>query len=316
MSDLATRFRPRALNQIIGQDSLGVLYTWYTEKAIPHVILFYGPSGTGKTTAARVLANMVEAKPSDITEIDVADERGIDMARDLIEQTGPWSKPLPPSKVKVVIIDEVVQLPETTQQAMLTMLEEPEPWVYFFLCTTRINKLLDTFKSRCKILKLQPVDKYLMRSHLQSITRQLQLEESDVSGEVIMRIADRADGNMRFALQMLEQVIAIRGREHQLIALDVSVTDDTPKDIGDLCRLLLKPASLKEIYTCLDAITDAPETVRIRVLAYANKALRGGNDRASALIRAFQYDFSQYATIPQAGLALACRDAFAALRGR
>lgn len=311
MPDLATCFRPQVLSEVIGQPATSILNAWITENEIPHVVLFHGPSGVGKTTLARILAKAVGAKLNDITEIDVADERGIDMARDLIDQTGPWSKPLPPSIAKVVIIDEVVQLPETTQQAMLTMLEEPEDWVYFFLCTTKLTKLLDAFKSRCKIIKLQCIPARIIHNRLDDIACKI---ESPMPSPILQKIAEHASGNMRTALNLLERTLAIQDEQQQLRSLSETETetDDTPKNVAELCRLLLNPTPLKEVFACLDAITDSPETVRIRVLAYMNRVLRGGNDRATTIIRIFQYDFSQYAAVPQAGLALACRDVFAA----
>lgn len=153
---MSKEFRPSKLDEIFGQDHLKpILNNWLADiKSVPQAILFHGPYGNGKTTIARILAEKLVSNPSDINEINAAASRGIDDIREIAESTmfsGLGGN-------KVYIIDELHQMTQAAQSALLKVIEEPKKGIYFMLCTTDFAKLLDTIRSRCTKLEVRLLD--------------------------------------------------------------------------------------------------------------------------------------------------------------
>ncbi|MBI5358005.1 DNA polymerase III subunit gamma/tau [Candidatus Amesbacteria bacterium] len=175
-------------------------------KNIPHAFLFSGPRGTGKTSAARILAMSINKvkniDSTDIIEMDAASNGGIEEIRTLREQVG--LAPLS-SKYKVYIIDEVHMLSIGAANALLKTLEEPPSHVIFVLCTTDPQKLPETVISRCTRVQFT-------RPSLDEISTKLKIvakgEKYKISEEDLSIIASEAKGSFRDAIKILEQVIA------------------------------------------------------------------------------------------------------------
>ena len=299
---LANQFRPKTLSEVVGQpEAVSIIESWKKDNDIPHVVLLVGDSGTGKTTLSGLLTEMVGLEKNRDTYIDInaADDRSIDMARDVINDIR--CRPLPPSKVKVVEMDEVVQLPEATQNALLDMLENPPTWAYFFLCTSKVSKLLKTFRSRCKVITLNPLDQRTIRVHMLKCAAKL---PNTVYSSAIDKIGALAEGNMRTAFSMLETIHLLPNAIQQCRALESWIEEREDDPIGQLCRALLDGHGIME---ARNKVTESPEGVRMRVLAYMNKVLcGGGSPRAGLVLDVFQYDWSQYGNQQQAGLTLCC----------
>ena len=147
------KYRPDNLEDFIGgREAISTLKTMLsdTEKC-PHVFLFQGPTGCGKTTLARIIASELKCTGDDLKEIDTADFRGIDTARDIRKKL--QFKPME-SPCRIWIIDECHKMTPDAQNALLKTLEECPDHVYFILCTTEPQKLIKTIVGRCSVFSV------------------------------------------------------------------------------------------------------------------------------------------------------------------
>jgi len=193
-------FRPDNIGKIFGQDHLqDLLVSWVDNPTlIPQSILFAGPYGVGKTTLARILANNIVQSKNDLKEINAANARGIDDTRSWAESA--QFSPLG-NGGKVYIIDELHQMTNAAQSAMLKVIEEPPPNVYFFLCTTEPYKLLPAIRSRCTMLELKLLS-------LQDTTAMLGFVfQNKLNKNLIGAIHVKSGGHARDAIKMAEVAI-------------------------------------------------------------------------------------------------------------
>lgn len=283
MAELYRRYRPTKFEDVIGNDIAIKTIKKEIENGT-HVFLFTGNAGCGKTTLARIIATEVGATDLSITEINSADNRGIDTARDIMEKMR--YNPADGSAM-VWILDEVHMVTTAGQNALLKALEEVPESVYFILCTTDPQKLIEPLKSRCSIINVKPLDKdnmvYLLRKTAKA-------EGVKIGIDVYERIADLAEGGSRKALKLLAKVINLDDDEERLEALEDVDADENPETI-ELCRALMnnrkgKSESLK-LVKALD-LSDA-EKVRMAVMGYMTAVIlnSGGNQRAECALQVF-----------------------------
>lgn len=165
---LSVSMRPEKLDDMIGMDeTISTIKSQLTCGRVPHFFLIVGPTGSGKTTIARIIALMLQFKNHeinyeivnklDITEINASDKNGIDDVRNIIEMTR--YKPLSPSIAKVFIMDEAHQLTTQAQNTLLKETEEACKHVYFIFCTSAENKIIPTLQRRAYIIKTSGIDK-------------------------------------------------------------------------------------------------------------------------------------------------------------
>lgn len=225
----ARRCRPRTFDDVLGQDHvIHTLKNAIEQKRLAHAYLFVGPRGTGKTTTARIFAKALNCSngPStqfdpdepickeiedgtsfDVLEIDGASNRGIDSIRELRENVR-----FAPSKGKfrIVYIDEVHMLTKESFNALLKTLEEPPPHVKFIFATTEPHKILPTILSRCQRFDLRPIPADTIATHLLNIATN---DGVELSKEAAYAVAKAADGGMRDALSMLDQLVSFCGKK-------------------------------------------------------------------------------------------------------
>jgi DNA polymerase-3 subunit gamma/tau len=227
----ARKWRPQTFDDIVEQQHVTrTLKNAIRLDRIAHAYLFAGTRGVGKTTTARVLAKALncESGPTfepcnicqsclditqgaslDIVEIDGASNRGIDEIRDLRERL----RYLPSrSRYKVYIIDEVHMLTKEAFNALLKTLEEPPPHVVFIFATTELEKIPYTILSRCQRFEFKRVS---LAGIVEQLERVVQGEGITISRASLLRIAKAAEGSMRDAQSLLDQVVAFCGLEVQ-----------------------------------------------------------------------------------------------------
>jgi DNA polymerase-3 subunit gamma/tau len=221
---IARKWRPQTFDEIVGQEHVTTtLKNAIATGRIGHAYLFTGIRGVGKTTAARVLAKALNcvngptAEPCnrcsacteitngssmDVKEVDGASNRGIDSIRELRE--GVAFAPVR-DRYKIYVIDEVHMLTNEAFNALLKTLEEPPPHVVFIFATTELHKVPATIASRCQVFEFKRIPLALLVAHLGMIVR---AEGVEVEDDALRLVAREADGSLRDACSLMDQVIS------------------------------------------------------------------------------------------------------------
>lgn len=282
--ELYRKYRPSNFDEIVGNENTVKGLRRELENGT-HVFLFVGPAGCGKTTLARIVAKEVGASDLCINEINSAENRGIETARDILEKM----KYNPSQGDAIVwILDEMHMITNAGQNALLKALEEVPESVYFLLCTTDPQKLIKPLVSRCSIVNVSPLTddemKYLLK-------RTARAEGVKISSEVCEKIIEIAQGGSRKALKLLAKVLRLDSDEEKLSILKKETVSENEESI-ELCRALLKKdTNFQTLASILKKIdVDEPEKIRQGIMGYMNAVLLNGNKfspEAAAAIQAF-----------------------------
>jgi DNA polymerase-3 subunit gamma/tau len=272
------KYRPKTFAEVKGNEtiitSLEGLLSNIDE--CPHVFLFHGNTGCGKTTLSRILAERLGCVGSDLKEVDSADFRGIDTIREIGKNCQYKSLE---GRCRVWIIDECHKLTGDAQNAFLKRLEDTPKHVYFILCTTESEKLIAAIKGRCQQFQVQPLSDSQMLGLLRGIVRK---EGQTLEKEVYEQIIQDSLGHSRNAIQILEQVLTLPSEKRVEAVKRIA---EEQSQVIELCRALLKNAGWKEVSAILTGLKgqDA-ETIRRTVLGYCQAVLLKGDNKQAALI--------------------------------
>ena len=224
----ARKYRPSTFESVVGQHALTeTLRNSIRQGKLAHAYLFCGPRGVGKTTCARIFAKTInclnptathdacnecescvafnEQRSFNIHELDAASNNSVEDIRNLIDQVR-----IPPQigKYSVYIIDEVHMLSAGAFNALLKTLEEPPSYAVFILATTEKHKVLPTILSRCQVYDFQRITVADIIHHLQYVASQ---EGISATEDALNVVAQKADGGMRDALSIFDQLVAFCG---------------------------------------------------------------------------------------------------------
>lgn len=262
MLALYRKYRPKIFEDLLGQETtVEILKNTAAEDKFAHAYLFYGPRGSGKTTAARLVAKTIncetrrdkkdfvktgepcnkcrvckdidEGRGIDVVEIDAASNRGIDEIRSLKE--GIRLSPLS-YRYKVFIIDEVHMLTRDAFNALLKTLEEPPAHAVFILATTEMEKVPATIISRTQRFSFHRLPKHIIVGKLETIC---QAEKITADKEALELIAIAAEGSLRDAEALLDQ-LGSGGSNVTLLAVQKTLGRVGVKKLADFAELLIQ----------------------------------------------------------------------------
>jgi len=274
--NLYLKYRPHTLDEVRGNfETLETLDKMLSNRdKCPHAIMFQGQTGCGKTTLARIVANRLECSREDFREVDVADYRGIDTIREIRKnaQFMPMN-----GQVRVWVLDEAHKLTGDAQNALLKILEDTPQHVYFVLCTTELQKIIPTVRSRCQVFHVYPLSHRQMLSLLRDVVKE---EGEELDKKVYDQIIESSIGLPRNALQILEQVLSVDSETRMELA--EQATEEQTQSI-ELCRALLQRKKWSVVSNILKGLKDQdPESIRRHVMAYCQSVLLGGEDDQAA----------------------------------
>lgn len=285
----ARKYRPQTFDDVLGQDHVvRTLRNAITQNRLAHAYLFVGPRGTGKTSTARIFAKalncsggpkvdfdpqepicveIAEGRSLDVTEIDGASNNSVDDIRALRESVN-YAPAV--GNFRIYYIDEVHMLSTSAFNALLKTLEEPPPHVKFIFATTEAHKILPTILSRCQRFDLRRIPAPLISQHLMHIA---DLEKVILDPLAAHAIAAGADGGMRDAQSMLDQLVAFCGesvQEQDVLDIFGFTSHRTVSDLGGAVLRGETASALSQLYHHAESGKDLPRLLADLIFHFRN----------------------------------------------
>lgn len=266
---LQIKYRPTTIDEVVGQDHIKEGIKAALSAGKQQAFLLEGPSGTGKTTLARICAK--ELGCAEVIEIDAASHTGVDAMREVASRANFVSFE---GGGKAIIVDECHRLSRQAWESLLKDIEEPPQGVYWFFCTTEGAKVIKAVRTRCISWSLKDVPWRKLLGLLKSISDN---EGLGVSEEILDVCAEEAGGSPRQAIVNLASVTHATTVDEARAALNRMAGD---LDCIELARLIIKKDySFKDACSMLNKLQEVPaETIRHTVRAYVTKMILSGTD--------------------------------------
>lgn len=285
----ARKYRPKTFADVLGQDHVvRTLQNAISQNRLAQAYLFVGPRGTGKTSTARIFAKalnctggpkmdfdpdepvcveIAEGRSLDVLEIDGASNNGVEQVRELREQVhfAPAQ-----GQFRIFYIDEVHMLSTAAFNALLKTLEEPPPHVKFIFATTEAHKILPTILSRCQRFDLRRIATNIIADHLLHIAT---LENVKLDRLAAHAIARGADGGMRDAQSMLDQLVAFCGahiQEEDVMHIFGFTSQETVANLSDKILRNRTPDALSELHAQAESGKDLSKLLADLIFHFRN----------------------------------------------
>lgn len=273
---LHKKYRPLVFGDVVGQGAVVGSLKKIIARASSQCFLFCGPSGTGKTTLARIVAAEFGCRDSDVLEVAAAVHTGVDSMRQVMESLL-W-KPFGGGQKKAIIIDEASRLSGNAWDSMLKATEEPPDHVIWLFCTTEPGKVPAAIKTRSSYFTLKPVKDADLLDFVNEICELEKFKASETVRDIIVR---EANGSPRQALVYLEMCADVTDRK---VAADLLKTALEGDATIELCRFVLgSGGSWAKAMGLFSKLADEnPEGIRIVVVNYLAKALIGAKSERDA----------------------------------
>lgn len=230
------KYRPKQLGDIAGQEEIVErLKTFVKEKSLPH-LLFAGPPGNGKTSAALCIARELfgESWRQNLLELNASDERGIDTIRTKVKNYA-RTRPIGDVPYKIILLDESDALTSDAQHALRRTMERYTHTCRFILDCNYSNKILGPIQSRCAVFRFKRLDEPAISKVLTAIAKGEKLTLDPKAAEAIIHVSE---GDMRRAINMLQAASAIGKRITEKTVYDVSATAH-PENVKQMMQLAL-----------------------------------------------------------------------------
>lgn len=248
---LANKYRPKTFDDVSEQSAIKtIIENQIANNDLRNAYLFCGGAGTGKTTCARIIANMINEGKGNPIELDAASNNSVDDVRRIINDSKFKSMD---SKYKIYIIDECHSLSNAAWQAFLKLLEEPPKFTVFMFCTTDPQKIPGTILSRVQRYNFQRISKDGIVKRLAYIIECENREGNIISyeNEALDYIAKQAQGGMRDAITTLDKCLAYSKELTLKNVVDVLSAGVTPYDLSEFTLYLISK-NTKSALDCLN----------------------------------------------------------------
>jgi len=270
--ELDKLYRPKTLDQVIGQDLIvDSIKNLFQKNSVPHVFLFTGGSGVGKTSIARIIAHDLDC--AEVYEVDASTFTGVDDMRDTAENLKFTS--FIGNGRKFLILDECHMLSKSAWNSWLKMIEEPPEHVYICFCTTELSKVPTTIQTRCHRYTLKEISTDLLSAFVEMVSENEKIELPKGTFDLL---AKESYGSARQVLVFLSQIRNCKTVEE---VAEIIGSAENNTQVVELCRLIINRGTLSKALSTLKKLKDTnPYSIKIQIMNYlVGCVLNSKNDK-------------------------------------